>query len=299
MASRPQRAYAEGAAWMVGAALAFSGLLVSVRALAASYPAVELVFVRSLVGILLIAPIVTRHGFGALKTRRLPLHALRAAFAAVAMVLLYYALIRIPVADMTALTFLIPLFTTIAVGTILKERVDAPRWLATAAGFCGALVIVRPGFAAIDLAVGLALLSSVAYAGAWTTIKFLTRTESAAVTVFYLNALALPLLLLPTIVVGAWPAVADLPVLAIMAFCGWAAHFCQARSFAAADASAVMPFDFLRLPFAALLAWLAFGEVSDAWTWIGAVIIFGSGWFIARHEARARSVAVRETPTGR
>jgi drug/metabolite transporter (DMT)-like permease len=270
-----------------------------VRALAASYPAVELVFVRSLVGILLIAPIVTRHGFGALKTRRLPLHALRAAFAAVAMVLLYYALIRIPVADMTALTFLIPLFTTIAAGTILKERVDAPRWLATAAGFCGALVIVRPGFAAIDLAVGLALLSSVAYAGAWTTIKFLTRTESAAVTVFYLNALALPLLLLPTIVVGAWPAVADLPVLAIMAFCGWAAHFCQARSFAAADASAVMPFDFLRLPFAALLAWLAFGEVSDAWTWIGAVIIFGSGWFIARHEARARSVAVRETPTGR
>lgn len=299
MTAASPRAYAEGAAWMAGAAIAFSGLLVSVRALASTYPAVELVFVRSLVGILFVAPIVTRSGFGALKTKRLPLHALRAAFAAVAMVLLYYALIRIPVADVTALTFLIPLFTTITAATILKERVDGPRWAATSAGFCGALVIVRPGFAAIDLAVVLALLSSVAYAGAWTTIKFLTRTESAAVTVFYLNALALPLLLVPTIFVGVWPAVADLPVLAVMAFCGWAAHFCQARSFGAADASAVMPFDFLRLPISALMAWIAFSEISDVWTWVGAVIIFGSGWFIARREARARSKALKEAPTTR
>jgi drug/metabolite transporter (DMT)-like permease len=280
---------------MVAAAVSCSGLLVSVRALAASYPAVELVFVRSLVGILLILPIVARSGLGALKTRRFPLHALRAAFAAVGMLLLYYALIRVPVADVTALTFLIPLFTIVAAATVLNERVDAPRWLATAVGFGGALVIVRPGFAAIDLAITLALLSSVAYAGAWTTVKFLTRTEPASVTVFYLNALALPLLLVPTVIAGAWPALADLPILAVMAFCGWAAHFCQARSFAAADASAVMPFDFLRLPFSALLAWLAFGEASDIWTWIGAAVIFGSGWFIVRHEARARAKAITET----
>jgi drug/metabolite transporter (DMT)-like permease len=284
---------------MVGAAVAFSGLIVSVRALASAYPAVELVFVRALVGIFFIVPIVGRSGLRALKTRRFPLHALRATFAAVAMVLLYYALVRISVADVTALTFLIPLFTTIAAATILKERVDAPRWLATAAGFLGALVIIRPGFVTIDFAVGLALLSSVAYAGAWTTIKFLTRTESAAVTTFYLNALALPILLVPTVFVGAWPTLHDLPILVIMAFCGWAAHFCQARSFAAADASAVMAFDFLRLPISALLAWLLFAETSDVWTWVGAVIIFGSAWFIARHEARARSQALKGTATPR
>jgi drug/metabolite transporter (DMT)-like permease len=168
-----------------------------------------------------------------------------------------------------------------------------PRWLATAAGFFGALVIIRPGFVAIDLAIGLALLSSVAYAGAWTTIKFLTRTESAAVTTFYLNVLALPILLVPTLFVGTWPTWQDLPVLVVMAFCGWAAHFCQARSFAAADASAVMPFDFLRLPISALMAWLLFSEVSDAWTWVGAVIIFGSAWFIARYEARGRAKSIK------
>jgi drug/metabolite transporter (DMT)-like permease len=298
MISQPARSYTEGAAWMVAAAIAFSGLLVSVRSLAATYPAVELVFVRALVGILFIVPIVTRSGIRVLKTKRFPLHALRATFAAVAMVLLYYALIRIPVADVTALTFLIPLFTTITAAAILNERVDTPRWLATAAGFFGALVIIRPGFVAIDLAVGLALLSSIAYAGAWTTIKFLTRTESAAVTTFYLNVLALPLLLVPTIFVGVWPALWDLPVLVVMAFCGWAAHFCQARSFAAADASAVMPFDFLRLPISAVMAWAVYSEVSDAWTWIGAVIIFSAAWFIARHEARIRARTVKGTATG-
>jgi drug/metabolite transporter (DMT)-like permease len=84
-----------------------------------------------------------------------------------------------------------------------------------------------------------------------------------------------------------------------MAFCGWAAHFCQARAFAAADASAVMPFDFLRLPIAALMAWLAFAETTDLWTWVGAVVIFASAWYSARRETRAKRVPATETATGR
>jgi drug/metabolite transporter (DMT)-like permease len=284
---------------MVAAAVAFSGLLIAVRALSSRFPAVELVFVRALVGILFVVPIVTRSGLGALKTRRFPLHALRAIFAGVAMVLLYYALARITVADVTALTFLIPLFTTVAAATLLKEPVDAPRWVATGLGFTGAMMIVRPGFATVDLALICALLSSVAYAGAWTSIKFLTRTEPASVTVFYLNALTVPLLVVPVLVVGVVPQVADLPILVVMAFCGWAAHFCQARAFAAADASAVMPFDFLRLPIAALMAWLAFAETTDLWTWVGAVVIFAAAWYGARRETRAKRVPATETATGR
>jgi drug/metabolite transporter (DMT)-like permease len=295
----PNRSYLAGAAWMAVAAVAFSGLLITVRALSPRFPAVELVFVRALVGVLFIVPIVTRSGLGALRTRRFPLHALRAIFAGVAMVLLYYALARIAVADVTALTFLIPLFTTVAAAMLLNERVAAPRWIATGLGFAGAMVIVRPGFAAIDLALVCALLSSVAYAGAWTTVKFLTRTEPASVTVFYLNALTLPLLLVPVLFVGVVPQAADLPVLVAMAFCGWAAHFCQARAFAAADASAVMPFDFLRLPIAALMAWLAFAEMTEPWTWIGAVVIFAAAWYGARREVRARPTPATEAATGR
>ncbi len=84
----------------------------------------------------------------------------------------------------------------------------------------------------------------------------------------------------------------------VRALSGWAAHFRQARAFGAADASAVIPFDFLRLPFGAALAWLLFAEATDFWTWSGAAIIFGSTWFITWRERARRGEGV-DSPRGR
>lgn len=275
-----------GILWMVGAAASFAVMVACVRTLSATFETVEIVFVRALVGVFLIVPMVVRSGPGVLGTRRLPLHGLRALFAFVAMLTFYYALASMEIAQAMALTFLIPVFTTIVAATVLKETVDAPRWAAVLFGFVGALVVIRPGFEAITFPILMALLSSLAYAGAWSTVKLLTRTEPAAVTVFYMNVFMLPLTLVPSLFVWVTPGWSDLPLLLLMALTGWSAHFCQARSFGAADASAVMPFDFLRLPFGALLAFALFGEVSDAWTWAGAVIIFASTYYSTWRESR-------------
>ena len=277
-----------GAFWMVLAALSFAVLLASVRELSDSFPTVEIVFVRALVGLFLIAPILAQGGFGRLRTRRLPMHFARTAFAFGAMLCMYYGLIHIPVGDVTALSFLIPVFCTLAAGLVLRERVGATRWTATAVGFLGALAIVRPGMESVGLPMLAVLLSCVFYAGAWTSVKFLTTTEPASVIVFYMNLMMLPLTLVPSLFVWVTPGWQDLPALLIMGISGWAAHFCQARAFAAADASAVMPFDFLRLPFTAGLGWLLFAEVLDVWTWIGAGVIFASTYFITLRESRPR-----------
>ena len=276
-----------GAFWMVLAALSFAVLLASVRLLSDKFPTVEIVFVRALVGLFLIVPILARGGLARLRTRRLGMHFARTAFAFAAMLSMYYGLIHIPVGDVTALSFLIPVFCTLAAGLVLRERVDAARWAATAVGFLGALVIVRPGLASVSPPMLAVILSCAFYAGAWTSVKFLTATEPASVIVFYMNLMMLPLTLIPSLFVWVAPGREDLPALLVMGISGWTAHFCQARAFAAADASAVMPFDFLRLPFTAGLGLALFGEVMDGWTWVGAAVIFASTYFITVRESRA------------
>ena len=244
-------------------------------------------FFRAVFGLALIVPVVMRSGVGRLKTKRLPMHCVRTGFAFAAMLTFYYGLATVHVADAMALTFLIPIFTTIAAAAILRERVDAPRWAAVAAGFLGALIIIRPGFVEITLPIMMVVSSSVFYAGAWTSVKFLTRTEPASVIVFYMNVMMVPATLVPSLFVWVGPAWSDVPALIVLGLTGWAAHFCQARAFGEADASVVVPFDFLRLPFGAALAWAWLGEPTDPWTWLGAVVIFAATYFITWRENRA------------
>ncbi|MEE2721195.1 MAG: DMT family transporter, partial [Pseudomonadota bacterium] len=271
--------------WAVLAAVSFAVMMTSVRHMDGKFDAFEIVFFRALIGVFIVIPLVTKSGLKALRTERMPMHIVRTLFALFAMATLYYSLAELAVAQAIALTFLIPLFTTIAAGTVLGERVGIYRWSATLVGFAGAMVIIRPGFVEVSGPVLLVVLSSALYAGAWSSVKILTRTDSAAVTVFWMNVLMLPLAAIPLFWVWVTPSVEDILPLLIMALSGWSAHFCQARAFESSDASAVMPFDFLRLPLGALFGYLLFAEFIDAWTWTGAVIIFLAGYYITRREA--------------
>ncbi len=273
------------AIWALLAAASFAVMMASVRYMDGKFDAFEIVFFRALIGLFIVIPLVSKSGVGALKTDRLPMHIVRTLFALFAMATLYYALAFIPIAQAVALTFLIPLFTTIAAGTVLREKVGIHRWGATLAGFGGALVIIRPGVVDVSLPILMVVLSSALYAGAWSSVKALTRTDSAAVTVFWMNLLMLPLTAIPLVFVWITPGPEDVLPIVVMALSGWAAHFFQARAFKAADASAVMPFDFLRLPLGALFGYLLFAELIDSWTWAGAVVIFLAGYYITRREA--------------
>lgn len=283
--SAPPSQFLRSAFWAILAAVSFAFMMTSVRYMDGKFDAFQIVFFRALVGILLVIPLVSRSGIATLKTTRLPMHVVRTLFALFAMATLYYALEDIPVAQAIALTFLIPLFTTIAAGLVLRESVGIHRWSATLIGFAGAMVIIRPGVVEIGLPVMLAVLSSALYAGAWSSVKILTRTDSAAVTVFWMNVLMVPLTAIPVAFLWVTPDWSDALPIAVMALSGWSAHFCQARAFEHSDASAVMPFDFLRLPLGALFGFVLFAEFIDAWTWTGAVIIFAAGYYITRREA--------------
>jgi drug/metabolite transporter (DMT)-like permease len=117
-------------------------------------------------------------------------------------------------------------------------------------------------------------------------IKVLSRRDSAAVIVIYVNLLILPLALVPAVLDWRTPAPGDvLPILGIGLF-STLAQYGVARSIAGADARIVQPINFLRLPFAAAVGYFAFRELPDLWTWVGAVIIFLSAWYVVGREAR-------------
>ena len=287
-----------GAMWMVVAAWSFTAMLICVRYLAGRYPAIEVVFFRAMIGLLFVLPPLISHGVPGLRTNVFHLHLTRACFGLAAMLAYYSAAPYLPLADITTYSFAIPLFVTLGAVIFLKEVVDTPRWAATFVGFIGVLIMLRPGFdgqtatgptiAGISTPMVYVMASILFYAGAWISMKFLTRTDKASNIVFYQNIITVPLVAIPTFIWGTIPTLPDFGWLIGVGIFGAMAHFAQARSFGAADASAVMPYDFLRLPFAVIFAWILFNEVTGVWTWIGAAIIFGATYYITWHETRVK-----------
>ena len=210
-----------GALFMVLAALCWTAMMILVRSLGGAYSAFEILFLRNLVTVAFILPLLLRSPGAVFRTRRMGLHCTRVAFAYIGVLGLFYGLIHIPVADVVALSFTQPLFIAVLAAILLGEAVGIARWRAVAIGFAGVLVIVRPGFAMIGVGLG-----------------------------------------------------------------GMGGIYFVSRAYAAADASAVVPYDFLRLPLSACAAWILFGETSDIWMLTGAAIIFASSYALVRIETR-------------
>jgi S-adenosylmethionine uptake transporter len=277
-----------GAAWMICAGACWVGMTILVRDLSTGYSVFELLFIRNLVAVAILVPPAMRVGLSTLKTKRLGLHCLRAAFSYVAVLGLFFGVGSLPLPDVTALSFTQPLFVVVLAALILKEIVGPARWRAVIFGFLGILVIVRPGFAEIGVATLAVLMSSFAYACTNICVKRLLTTDTPNQSVIYFNVLMLPLSLVPALFVWVTPGPLDFLRMVGIGFCGTLAVYAYARAFALAPASAVMPFDFLRLPLAALAAFALFGEIGDPWTWAGSLIIFGSSYVLARSETQPK-----------
>ena len=275
-----------GALWMVTSCACFSSMTALIRHLTEGMHPFEVGFFRNLFGLVFVLPWMWRGGLANLRTRRIALHGLRAVISLGALMCWFTAVSLMPIAEVTALSFTTPLFATVGAALFLHEVVRARRWLATAVGFAGAMIILRPGVEAITLPAVLALAASAFIAVSVLLVKSLSRTDSAATIVFYMALMTTPLSLVPALFYWTAPAPETWAWLAALGLLATLAHLTLVRAFAAGDASAVLPFDFSRLIFVALLGYVFFAEKPDLWTWIGAAVIFGATLYSARHEAR-------------
>jgi drug/metabolite transporter (DMT)-like permease len=210
----------------------------------------------------------------------------------------FFAVAYMPLAELTALSFTKPLFATLGAAFVLHEVVRGRRWSAIAVGFLGVLIVLRPGAAAFSPYAGLVLLSAVASAAVVLLIKQLTVRDGSTTIVFYQTLFLTTLSLPPALLFWRWPGLEALALVALIGALGTVSWLCFTRAFALADASAVMPYEFLKLPITATLAYLLFAEVPSVWTWLGGAVIFGASIYIAHREARVARAANAAGPSG-
>ncbi len=259
----------------------------------------EVAFFRNLFGLIFVIPWFIRYGLEPLRTSHFKLHVYRSLVNVVAMFSFFYAVSITPLAEVTALGFAAPIFATVLAALFLGEVVRLRRWTAVIVGFLGTLIILRPGFAEIGLGQLLVLNSTVFWAVALLLIKTVGRYDSSITIITYMSLLQLPLSLVPALFVWSWPS-PDLWIwLLAIGLLGGGAQWLMTESLRVADTSVVMPLDFCKLPWTALLAYLAFAQVPDIFTWIGGAVIFGSAFYIAVRERKVKGGQASEVETAR
>jgi drug/metabolite transporter (DMT)-like permease len=162
------------------------------------------------------------------------------------------------------------------------------RVAAVAAGFLGILVILRPGLAVVSIGALAVLGAAIAYAFSYVMTKKLSGTETPLSILFYMTAIQLPLGLAAASFDWVWPSSWAWPWLAIVAVTALCAHYCIARAFRLADATVVVPLDFVRLPLIAVLGWLLYAEPINGWVFAGAALVFAGVWLNVRSAQPAR-----------
>jgi len=298
----PARENWTGILWALVSMVAASFMSLAVRGVALEVDSRMIVMARAgvtsltiIIGLILFSKL-RRH----LRFSRPWTHLLRGGLIAVSTNLGFYTLAHVPLASATVLFFTAPIFATILSALIHGEKVGPRRIAASAAGFLGALVILRPGFEAFHPAMLAALGSSALFAGALSLSRglanadgaFSTYFSSVAVTALVTLPAALPVWQLPS---GGWTWFAVAVVVGSSAL----RNVADIESYRLADAAILTPIAYLRLVLIGFGAWLLFDEAIDGATWIGAAIIIASTLYIARREAAMRqtkTVPVKEVP---
>ena len=264
--------------------VAFSIMHGLVRFVSEVLPPFQIAFFRNVFGLAFLLPLLMRSRFAILRTKQIGLHALRGVINMAAMLMFFTALSISPIAKVTALGFTAPIFMAILAVLVLGERFRIYRWSAIFLGFVGMLIILRPGLVAIDTGALLVTGSAALWAVAMIIIKIQSRTESSLTIVAYMGIFLGVFSIAPALWVWQPFGLKTLGLMVLIGLFGSIAQMAISQSLKETDPTALMPFDFLKLIWTAMIGAWFFAEIPDIYTWIGATIIFLSGLFIAFRE---------------
>ena len=275
----------KAAAWMVGAILSFTLMAVAGRAVQAELTTFQLMFWRSLIGFGVIVAIVqlTGPGLGAMRTRHPGLHLTRNVFHFAGQNLWFYGIVALPLAQLVALEFTMPIWVALLAPLVLGERLTPRRLAVAALGFVGVLIVARPGLEPVGPGHLAGLLSAVGFALNLLFTRLIMRHDTVLVVLFWMTITQAALGLMLSFWGGfVWPSAALIPWLLVVAVTGLTAHYSLTSALGLAPAATVAPMEFFRLPFIALVAVALYGEVLDPFVFLGAAVIFWANWINLR-----------------
>lgn len=291
-ASRP----VAGVMWMLATGLCFVAVTGIVRYLGTDLPAAQSAFLRFAFGVVFLAPSLwplLRQGFA---PGALPLFAQRGVVHVAAVVLWFYAMARIPVAEVTAIGYLNPVLVTLGAALFFGEALAARRIIAVLVAVAGALIVLRPGLREVTDGHLAQVAAAFFFAGSYLYAKRLGELAGPGVVVAMLS-LTVTVGLLP-LALWVWVPVSleQMAWLALVAAFGTAAHYCMMRAFAAAPLTVTQPVTFLQLVWATILGAAVFGEPVDGFVILGGAVIIGAISYITWREAVLRRRAVTPPP---
>jgi drug/metabolite transporter (DMT)-like permease len=276
------------ALWMAGWLALMLGITVAGREALRELNVFQLILVRASVGLLLLYPLIHRAGgFAVLRTQRLPLHIARNTIHFGAQLGWFFALTLIPIGQVVAIEFTMPIWTAIVAAIFLGERITVWKVTAIVLGVVGVVMIVRPATGEINPGQLIALAAAIGFGISIAMVKSLTRTEQTVTIVFYMGAIQFAGSLVPGLYNWTWPSLTGWGWAIMVAFCGTYSHYCMTRALLYADATVVVPMDFLCVPLTAAVGWLLYSERLDAFTVFGAALILTGNLFNLRPTAPA------------
>jgi len=287
-----QQSPVRGIAWMLVTGVCFVAVTALVKYLDNAVPAAQAAFLRYLLGLVFLIP-----AWGALRTMTLTprlwgLFGARGLVHALAVICWFFAMTRIPIAEVTAMNYLSPVYVTLGAALFLGETLALRRIAAIGVALLGALIILRPGFREVNIGHLAMLGTAVMFAGSYLIAK-VTSSEVPASVVVALLSITVTIGLLPfALAVWVMPSLWALAVLFCVACFATMGHYAMTLAFAAAPLTVTQPVTFLQLVWAVLLGAVVFGEQTDLWVVLGGAVIFGSVVFLTLREARLKRRAV-------
>lgn len=275
-------------AWMTLGITSFAGMAVAAREMASSFSVFEMLAMRSIIGLAVMIAFIKLTG-RSIATRRPALQLARNIVHFGGQYCWTAGVLVLPLAEVVALEFTVPVWAALLAIAVLHERPTLPRMVAVVGGFIGILVVVRPGTALFDPMSFIVLAATMFYAGSVVMVKMLTRTDGTTQVLFYMTLVQLPLGLMLALPGWIMPSAQDIPWLLVFGITGLTAHLGLTKSLALADATFVMPIDYLRLPVVGMAGYLLYDEILDLWVITGAGLILATSYYSIRAEARARS----------
>ena len=273
---QPAPSKSTAALWMMGWLSLMLTVAIAGRQVGRELNVFQLMEVRSVLGFAMIYPLI--HGIGglrAMRTARLRLHLVRNLIHYLAQLGWFFSLTLIPLSQLVSLEFTMPIWTAVLAASFLGERLTTRKAVAIGFGILGVFIIVRPSAGSVNVGQLTALAAAVGFALSVIAVKALTRTEPVLVILFWMLVIQSVIGLVPAIEVWQWPSNRAWGWLVVVAFAGTFSHYCMARAMQYADATVVVPMDFLRVPLTAGAGWLIYSEQLDGYSVFGAALILG------------------------
>jgi drug/metabolite transporter (DMT)-like permease len=277
--------------WMSGALVSFTLMAISVRELAGGIDPFEIMFFRSAGALIFLAPFAWSVGRKVWTTHRPALQFGRNVVHFAAQLGWITGIILLPLSEAFAIEFTTPVWAALIAALFLGERLNRGRIVAVVFGFAGILVILRPGAEVISPGAFAILGAAVGFAITLTATKVLTKTDTPLTILLYMSLIQLPIGAALAAPVWVTPNLLQLFWLLMIGAVGLTAHYCTARALQLADATIVVPMDFMRLPFIAAVGFLLYNETANPLVFLGAALIFAGNYYSIRREHRLRAAA--------